>query len=200
MYKDYNDYELVEFVCENNESAYKILIDKYKPLVFKIAQQFYDKEKVKNIELTDLMQEGFLAINQAIYTFSESKDVLFYTYVSRCITRKILSTINSEKSRKNKLLNEALSIEQLTNGSGDFCFIQSLNLNPEKIMEDTENYDILKKRLKKVLTLEEQQLINLKIQGFTYKEISDKLKVELKTVYYLFQRIRFKIKKMERRN
>ena len=40
-YSQYNDYELVYMVQEENENAYQILYDKYQPLLRQIVSHFY---------------------------------------------------------------------------------------------------------------------------------------------------------------
>ena len=36
-YKDFNDYELLDYIAEGNEDANNIIIKKYEPLINKIA-------------------------------------------------------------------------------------------------------------------------------------------------------------------
>ena len=39
-YKEYNDYELLSYIEEENEEANTILFNKYKPLINSIAQKY----------------------------------------------------------------------------------------------------------------------------------------------------------------
>ena len=41
-YKDYNDYELLDYIAEGNEDANNIIIKKYEPLIIKIANKKVD--------------------------------------------------------------------------------------------------------------------------------------------------------------
>ena len=42
-YKNYNDYELISMVRENDEFSYYSLFEKYKPIVKNISKEFYDR-------------------------------------------------------------------------------------------------------------------------------------------------------------
>lgn len=87
-YKEYNDYELLDYISENNSDANEILYNKYIPLINSIAKSLYKYCKNQGLELNDLCQEGLLGLNYAIKTFDDTKDNTFYTYARTCIKRK----------------------------------------------------------------------------------------------------------------
>ena len=41
QYREYNDYELLNYISENNEEANEILFEKYKPLIVNISNKLY---------------------------------------------------------------------------------------------------------------------------------------------------------------
>ena len=45
VYKDINDYYLIDMICENDELSYGMLFDKYRPLIKKIASNIYRNYK-----------------------------------------------------------------------------------------------------------------------------------------------------------
>ncbi len=55
-YSQYNDYELVYMVQEENENAYQILYDKYQPLLRQIASRFFSAYRQFGVEYDDLYQ------------------------------------------------------------------------------------------------------------------------------------------------
>ena len=59
-YKDYNDYELINYIAEGNEDANNILIEKYKPLITKMATKVLPYCRSNGLELSDLVQEGMI--------------------------------------------------------------------------------------------------------------------------------------------
>ena len=66
VYKDINDYYLVDLICENDEISYGILFDKYKPLIRKIASKFYYNYNDYGYEFDDFVQEGYVGFYKAL--------------------------------------------------------------------------------------------------------------------------------------
>ena len=110
-YKDYNDYELIEYINEGNEDANNILIKKYEPLIIKIATKMLPYCKNNGLEKNDLIQEGMIGLSHALDRYQEQKDTLFYTYAKTCIERKIISVVIGSNRNKNKILNESISYD-----------------------------------------------------------------------------------------
>ena len=92
-YKDYNDYELLDYIAEGNEDANNIIIKKYEPLIIKIANKMLPYCKKSGLEQSDLIQEGMIGLNHAIDRYQEKENILFYTYAKKCIERKIISVV-----------------------------------------------------------------------------------------------------------
>ena len=62
MYKEYNDYELLDFVAENNEDAINIIHKKYEPRVINMAKEYFSSNTNLGLEINDLIQEGRLGL------------------------------------------------------------------------------------------------------------------------------------------
>lgn len=201
-YKDYNDNEILSYISESNEEAIELIYEKYKPLINKIATTMYKKYcKNTGLDISDLTQEGMLALNSAINHYKENKDVLFYTYAKTCIERKIISTVISANRQKHKVLNESISFEiDLDNNVNLESFLTDSENNPEKIVVLKESNDELLKKIEDSLTNVELQVLQLKLDGFDYKEISQIIDKDVKAVDNAVQRIRTKIKKIINNN
>lgn len=189
MYKDYNDYELISYVHENNEEANNIVIEKYQPLIHMISNRMYKHAKNSGLELNDLKQEGMIALSDAINSFTEQKDTSFYTYAKTCIERKIISAIISAQRQKHKILNESLSYDSLEDPS--YNFLKDDN-NPLDIVISSDEELIIEKKIKNRLTPFEKQVFDFMVAGFNYKEISDMLNKDSKSIDNAIQRIRNK--------
>ena len=180
-----------------------MVYEKYKPLINKIATNLYKKYcKNTGLELSDLIQEGMLGLNSAMNTYQENKDTLFYTYAKTCIERKIISTVISANRQKHKILNESLPFELNLSDSDlniDF-FLKDNNYNPENIVVDMENSEELMNKIEDSLTPFEQQVLQLKLDGFDYKEISQIINTDPKKIDNAIQRIKTKIKKILEKN
>ena len=193
-YKDYNDYELLEYIYEGNEEANNIIIKKYEPLIIKIATKMLPFCKNNGLEKSDLVQEGMIGLNHAIDRYQEMENILFYTYARKCIERKIMSVVIASNRNKNKILNESISYDDEDNFLNKF--IKSDDYNPEETVLNIELEENLKNKIINVLTDFEEQVFSLLVTGFTYKEISEMLDKDQKSIDNAIQRIKAKIKKV----
>lgn len=191
-YKDFNDYELLNYISEGNEDANNIIIKKYEPLINKIATKMIPYCKNNGLEKSDLIQEGMIGLNHAIEKYHEQKDVLFYTYAKKCIERKIISVVLGSNRNKNKILNESISYDDDENSL--LKIIKSEALSPEEELINIELEEDLLKKIKEVLTDFEDQVFSLLICGFKYKEIAEILDKDDKSIDNAIQRIKNKIK------
>ena len=196
-YKDYNDYELLNYVSENNDEANEILYNKYLPLIQTTAKKMYKYCSNKGLEINDLIQEGMIALNHAIETFDDTKDTTFYTYAKTCIERRIISEVIATRRLKHKILNESVSLD-IANEKGEEVNIENLlgdnSYNPEQIIIDCEINKEFIEQIKAMLTDYEEQVFDLKINNFSYKEIAQILERSPKAVDNAIQRIRIKIR------
>lgn len=196
MYRDLNDYELISYVSENNEEAKEIIFEKYQPLIHDRARKLFKYCKNNGAEENDLVQEGMIGLNDAIKTFQDSKDAIFYTYALKCINSRIISYIVKLGRLKNKILNDSLFLE-LNNQDETNKFGKNLidnSYNPEEILMNEEKKNEIMNIIEKKLNETEKEIINLKINGFKYKEIADILGKDTKYIDNCIQKCKNKIK------
>ena len=191
-YSDFNDYELIEFIAEGNEDANNIIIKKYTPVINLLANKMIKFCNNNGIDYNDLCQEGFIGLNYALSHFSEEKNTVFYTYVKKCIERRMISTVISSNRLKHKFLNEAISFDNDSNML-DKTLKDDLN-NPEFIVENIELEENLIKNVKRKLTDYGEQVFELMIADFNYREIAEILEKDKKAIDNAIQRIRNKVK------
>ncbi len=195
-YGNYNDNELLLYVRECNEDASELLFKKYEPMIKNIASKMYLYCKDSELELCDLEQEGMLAFNNAINCYNDNYGKTFTLYVKKCIVSKLISVIISTKRKKRLAINTSVSFEDILETPYKIDNLLSDNsLNPENIIAENEQINHLRCLLLDVLTDFEQQVLELKISGLTYKEISILLDKDVKAIDNALQRMRFKLKK-----
>lgn len=195
-YKDYNDNELLMYICEGNEDANDILLKKYEPIISSLASKISRTSACVGVDYYDLKQEGFLALYSAINNFEDEANVCFYTFATKCIERRMFSLINRSNSQKNKILNESLSydIEDDEQFKIEGWFSDNSN-NPEYIITSDLYEKYLIEEFGKNLSVFEKKIFKLKIEGLSYKEISSIVDKESKVIDNTLQRIRKKIRK-----
>lgn len=194
-YDDINDYEVLSMVADN-EDATELLFKKYKPLIVGLAKKIYGMAQNTGFDLNDLVQEAMIGFSTAINTFDENKDTTFFTYAKTCIERRLYSLIKSASRFKHQLLNESYSVEDLATDSRSLeNLLEDSASNPETKLIDDENTRELIKNIQKTLTNLESAVFELKISGFTYKEIAEILDKDSKSIDNAISRIKTKVQK-----
>lgn len=198
-YEEYNDFELLYLTCAENEEAYDILYNKYKPLVEIKAKKYLRFAQNKGLDFNDLMQEGMIGLSEAIRDFKTQKDVKFSTFANICIERQINSAITKANRMKHRSLNESLSLdEKLTDD--DKSLIETIfdtkELDPSEYVIDLETKKEFYENVKKNLTSFELQVLMLRMKNYDYKEIASILNKSYKSIDSALQRIKNKLKEV----
>lgn len=167
-YKDLNDYELIYHIRENNdEECINVLVKKYEPLIAKCANKYYVKAKFQGAELSDLVQEGRIAVIKALNSYNSNNNSLFYTYVTVCVNRHLITYCRNLSSGKHNALNYNV---------GDECFgiLGDLTYEPFSCLEVSCDEEIIKKKMYS-LDFIDSNIFELRYNGFSYKEIGELL-------------------------
>jgi len=189
-----NDYKLLHLAQEGDEIATDILYQKYKPIIIKKSKNAILKVSHHGLEINDIMQEGYLGLKEAIDNFKEEDNTTFYTFANLCIDRKIINLIRKNISGKDRILNEALAIDDtLENYIKDEFNTEDIYLYQDYKEEITEN-------VKRTLTSFENQIFELRIKGYSSKEIANILSKDIKSIYNAYQRIKQKMKDIVENN
>jgi RNA polymerase sporulation-specific sigma factor len=203
-YKDENDYELLYMVSENNdEDAKKIFFEKYDNIIRMKASKYSKFVSSKGFDFNDLFQEGRLGLTQAINDYKNQKNVKFYTFANLCIDRQIASFLRNIAREKHQVLNNSISLDSTTNTIGrpiTELILDDKNIDPEVSFIEMEEKEELFSKIDKVLSNSERDVFNLRLQGFTYKEISQLLNITEKSVDGSMRRIKMKIKNIIEKN
>lgn len=177
VYKDINDYYLIEMICENDEVSYGMLFDKYRPLIKKIASNFYRSYKNYGYEYDDFVQEGYLGFYRALKKFNLNKSVLFYTFVSLCVSRQLISFVNKISSKHYNCIFLPLDEYDL------IC--TSVKDNDDVYLED------LIKEVINESSIEDSSVFELRYNNFSYKEIEKLLDIDYSQAEYRYRKLKF---------
>lgn len=191
---EYNDYELVSLAQECNEDAVDILHKKYKDKIISKSKKVFCLLKNKGLELSDVVQEAMIGFEEAIKCYNQDSDAIFYTFSMLCVDRRLNSLIIKYNRNKYKILNETITLDY-DDEFNLYNFIGS-DFSVEKNFFGKEETRSLYKKIKCSLTDFEEDVIDLKIYGYNYNEISDILNVDSKDVYNTINRIRGKVSKI----
>lgn len=181
------DGELVAKVKEGEQEAFVELTSRY----YRLLQLKASNYRKPGIDADDLLQEASLGLLDAALSFQEGRNASFETYASVCIKNRLLTVHRSAARQKNipfhsfdgQLLEEA------------FSEAEAPSADPEAVMIDRENLQMIKKRIEETLSPLEFQVLSLYLNGLTYAQISKSLSISPKAVDNALQRIRAKLKK-----
>ena len=182
----YNDYELVSLAREGNEEAINIIYQKYKPIIVCKSKDAIVTASHHGIEISDIMQEGFIGLEEAINNFSEKDNTSFYTFAVLCINRQIINYLRRTTRGKNRILNEAVAIDEVVEKSVKDSFDTEFSFISKDIIEEIKNK----------LTKFEYKVFKLKVTGYSFEEIANNLDRDIKSIYNTFHRVKEKIKKI----
>lgn len=176
-YKSINDYEILYLVKEKDDGAYDLLFQKYLPIIKSIASRYSVFAKNRGADFEDLLQEGYLGLNNAISSYRDDCNSLFYSYASLCIERQISVFCRGISSKKHEVLSMAA---REVDYSIDMV-IASDQFSPEKELSDLLLYDFFS-QYSYSLQLENSCILELRFNGFSYKEISQLLDLSVTTI------------------
>ncbi|MDE6188739.1 MAG: sigma-70 family RNA polymerase sigma factor [Clostridia bacterium] len=178
-----SEIDLIKAFRGGDKRAVEYLMESYKGVVNKIARVMY----VKGGDRDDVVQEGMIALYNAIVTYDIASKVSFSTYATECIKNRILDCMRSGNRLKNKALSESLPITSLDD-------INITGLSPEEIAISAEEVDALRSVIDEKLTKDEIKILDLYYEGMSYAEIAQTLDKNTKYVDNALQRIRRKIR------
>lgn len=181
-YKDYNDYEILYMISENDESATSIIYQKYKPIILSIANSHKNEAINLGIDYEDLIQEGMFGLSKAIKTYDEN-NTLFYTYAVICIKGHIKNLIRTCLTKKQSILNNSISLSYSIDDGRELEeeIADNRDTSTTKAIKYIEEKELIKNFMYD-LKDHEREIFELKLNGFTNKEITELLIYERKKV------------------
>lgn len=185
---EYNDFELVSLIRENNEEAREILYNKYKPIIVKKSTDQIYKLGSYGMEINDLIQEGYIGLDNAINCFNEKENTSFYTFALLCIDRHIITYIKKNTNNKAMVLNDAINLDD----GKEYLFRDNTDIEGSFInKEDAKEFiNLICDSLSDI----EKKVFSLKLEGYDIGEIANLLNKDTKVIYNTLHRIKYKIK------
>lgn len=187
--------ELINRAKNGDKDAIEKLLTDNKKLVNIVVRKYF----LVGGDVDDLVQEGMIALYNAILSFDESKNSSFNAYALTVIERHIISTIKQFNNKKNMPLNEAININNQGSINKDndedkilFTLVSS-KPNPENELVDNDSYNELLKIIEDTLSEYENKVLKLYLLGYNYQDIAVKLNVAPKSIDNALNRIKNKL-------
>jgi len=174
---------LVQLSKVGDMEAMGMILEKFEPMVKSVVAKYYGAWA----DFEDFMQIGYVGLMQAVFNYKDNSGSKFSTFAYLNISSEIKSFLTYLNRQKNKVLTEAMSIENT---------FQEFNETSEYYIEAPESTepDILTQyfinECVKELNDDEKDIINLWFKNYTYKEISKDLEIKRKKVDNTIQKIK----------
>ena len=190
-YATCSDAELQTAASSGDRVAEEALVERYMRLVRSCARPLF----LAGGDSEDLIQEGMFGVLSAIRQFDLKGGASFRTFAEHCVRMRLLSAVKSASRLKHLPLNDGLSLEQLSEDSDAHISAMSeiLRQNPEDLILARERTEELYAELSKCLSKLEKQVLDLYLDGLSYREIAQYLKRDEKAIDNAVQRIRRKL-------
>ena len=174
------DTAILERARQNDEGAISQLVEDFSSVIRGISQSYF----IYGGDSDDLYQLGLIGFYEAIKAYDPSKSVEFSKFAKVCIHNKIMDAIKESGRKKHSPLNTAVGFDS------DYA-VESRD--PEKIFLVREQLLSVYSAIDFKLSDYEKSVLNMYIDGFSYKDISQRVGKSVKSVSNAISRIRNKL-------
>lgn len=188
--------EIVAEAKEGNSLAQEIIINKYEAFIRGKSRSYFligaDKE--------DIYQEGMIGLYKAIRDFKNEKETSFKAFAELCITRQIITAIKTATRQKHIPLNTYVSLNKpIYEDESERTLLDVIVglkiTNPEDVVISKEEVANIERKMSKVLSGLELEVLNSYLDGKSYQEIAVDLDREAKSIDNALQRVKRKLEK-----
>ncbi len=197
-YTDVNDEQLIHLIREESEDAKDVLYERYKYIIDIELKKYTRMAWALSYDIKDLQQDALVGFADGINNYREDKAASLSSFIALCVDRRLQVAIKKAGRLKNKMVHEALSLEEEYNSVSQLKELLSDNSenDPLESILKKENYNELVKDIKNSLSKSEYEVYTYMINDLKYDEIATLLNKNLKQVDNTIQRVRNKIKKI----
>ena len=191
------DIDLIRKAKQGDETSLELLLAKFKPLACKIARKYF----LAGQDEEDLYQEAMIGLFKAEQSFNEPAGQDFKSFATLCINRQIQTAVKNSNRKKNKILNESISLNNqggIDNYESDdeeqlYFIIPSSSPLPDDELIYKEKVDEIKNAIDQKLSTYERKVLSLYLKGLSYKEMGQILEKETKSIENCLSRIKSKL-------
>lgn len=174
IFRNYNDFEIVNLIKQGNEEAFCFMVDKYRFLVAKNIRKF---NLTKDFD--DMFQEALMILYKSAIRFDESFNKTFTRYFETNLTHRFI-TMKHKDNRYGEFISERLPS----------LYHETVNESPGCYIAESEIRDALER-----LSPFEKQVFQAKIiEKRSVRETAQHMNLDEKKIYNALDRIKNKLK------
>ncbi len=181
-----SDEELLRIFLSGDDDAFDAIASRYLGLISSAAKKY--RGMAADIDDSDMIQEGMVALLSACRSFDSGKGMSFKNYLMLCVENRYRSMMRASSRQRAVPARNMISFEDEADAAVD----PTVTSLPE-LVETKEYIDSLHRILKNSLSTLEYKVALLHLSGYSYKEIAQRLDIPLKSVDNAQTRIRQKL-------
>lgn len=196
---DQSDYlisneEALLTAAHGDESAKQIVRDNFRNFIKKICGKHYQENKDLQLDFEELLLAGEIALNHAMGAY-DNGNIPFAAFAQVVIERGIYSLIRTQRGPTNAMFRNAVSLDGYANEDDDSLQISDI-VGVDDIFTakkfDSTMLEHMPDLVSASLCKEEAAVIKLRIEGYTFAEISNLKNISRRSMDALIQSIREK--------
>ncbi|MGH2649393.1 MAG: RNA polymerase sigma factor [Ginsengibacter sp.] len=177
--------ELIALLKKSDRAAFKEVVDTWQDMVYNTALGILQNAE----DAEDVTQEVFIQVFESVATFKEESK--FSTWIYRITVSKAMDHIRKKKRKKRFAFIQSLY------GKNDETIIDPPDFfHPGVSMENKENAAVLFKAMTRLPPNQKTAFTLNKIEGLSYIEIGEVMKLSVSAVDALLHRAKSNLKKI----
>lgn len=177
-YNNLSDSELIYKVRENDNEAYRVLSERYAPMIKRIVGKYSD-----NSDSDDLTQEASISFYYATQFF-DFQSSSFATFSSVCVERGVVTAVKKSAAKKRVPASLIVSLD-------DEVIVTSEN--PESVLLEREAHRNVSKEIAERLSRLELSVLRSYLYTGSYDDTAKELSIPRKSVDNALNRVRKKL-------
>jgi RNA polymerase sigma-70 factor (ECF subfamily) len=155
-----SDAELIERCLQKDNSAWELVVARYKRKVFHIGYKF----TWRHDDAEDLTQEIFLKVFRSLEKFNRDAD--FSTWLSSVARNFCIDHYRASKREKEVLVEDLVAFDLAPASTGS---------SPHRALEDRDRRSFLRRGLEALPDKLREAVVLRDLQGLSYQEMADRL-------------------------
>ena len=192
-----SDYELLYYIYQKDDEALMMLLDKHKKNVQMLTRKIIEQNGYvchTSDEFDEIVHLGLNELFRAIYNYCDDGRCTFHVFAQKCVEMCVRKYIRHQRSMTTYQFTNAISLDSQVRENDGIYYSDLMHSKDESFQGETilkwYHLDNLFEFLGDKLNEKELIIIKMKIEGYTKKEISQKLMIQPKRVYYVCDKIK----------
>ena len=183
---------LVQLSREKSDSAFEMLADYYYPAMVAIQRELLNNKVTLSYD--DAMQAGKIGLYSAVCHYRNDRNMNFNNFAKLCIKREMQSWIRRESRFLYNERTPVVSLDYLIKDQDDICYVDTIPSDESTPEEKVRCSDLTSEVFRKIgpETID-GKILDYRMQGYSYRDISELMSVKTKFVDNSLRKSRKKV-------